>query len=291
MTARAWLVLFAVAAIFAVARPALAHPGVGIVADHAGNVYYTDLAQVWRIDAAGKRAIVVPKVHTHELFLDADGNLFGEHLWYDGEAKNTWGHRVWKCGADGRVTDVIPSRKGFREDHRDFAFVRDAAGAMYWAERGPVTAIVRRTPDGTITTVARGRFRNVRWMAAAPDGTLYVVDMYDLVRIRPDGARTLLAENLPGRSLRRSMSEDQHAVMGVWLDAAGNAYAAVAAERVVKRVDPQGHVTEAFRSSIGWAPSGGCFTPNGDLYVLEFNFFNTVRVTRVAKDGARTVIG
>ncbi len=290
MTARARPAVLAAVALFATALPAHAHPGVGIVADRAGNVYYTDLSQVWRIDAAGKRTIVVPKVHTHELSLDGDGNLYGEHLWYDGEAKNTWGHRVWRRAADGTLTDVIPARRGFREDHRDVAFVRDAAGAMYWAERGPVTTIVRRAPDGTLSEVARGGFRNVRWMTAAPDGTLYVVDMYDLVRIRPDGSRTVLAENLPGRSLRRSISEDQHAVMGVWLDGAGNAYAAVAAEHVVKRIDAQGRVTDAFRSPVGWSPSGGCFAANGDLYVLEFNVVNKVRVTRVAGDGTRTVI-
>jgi hypothetical protein len=80
---------------------AMAHPGVGIVEDSAGNVFYTDLAQVWRIAPDGTKTVAVPKVHTHELAIDADNTLYGEHLWYNGETANTWGHRVWKRAPDG----------------------------------------------------------------------------------------------------------------------------------------------------------------------------------------------
>jgi len=45
--------------------PALAHPGVGIVVDSRGNVFYTDLEQVWMIDRAGRRSVTVPNVHSH----------------------------------------------------------------------------------------------------------------------------------------------------------------------------------------------------------------------------------
>lgn len=31
-----------------------AHPGIGIVMDSKGNVFYTDLKQVWKIDPLGK---------------------------------------------------------------------------------------------------------------------------------------------------------------------------------------------------------------------------------------------
>ena len=35
-----------------------AHPGWGIVLDRQGNVFYTDLENVWRIDAAGRKIVV-----------------------------------------------------------------------------------------------------------------------------------------------------------------------------------------------------------------------------------------
>ena len=68
------------------ATPLSAHPGIGIVVDSRGNVFYTDLKQVWRIAPDGTRSVAVPGVHTHELYLDAQDNLFGQHLWYEGEA-------------------------------------------------------------------------------------------------------------------------------------------------------------------------------------------------------------
>ena len=73
---------------------ASAHPSVSIIMAGRGNVYYSDLKQVWKIDVHDKKAIVVQNVHTHELYLDKDDNLYGEHLWYNGETANTWGHYV-----------------------------------------------------------------------------------------------------------------------------------------------------------------------------------------------------
>src|SRR5215831_15591660 len=67
-----------------------AHPAIGVVMDATGAVYYTDTAQVWRIGPDGAKSIVVPNVHTHELWLDHEGNLFGVHeMGGDG-----WSHRV-----------------------------------------------------------------------------------------------------------------------------------------------------------------------------------------------------
>ena len=72
------------------ASAAMAHPAVGIVRDSDGNIFYSDTANVWRIDPHGAKSIAVPNVHTHELWLDSAGNLYGEHLWYgsyDSEAR------------------------------------------------------------------------------------------------------------------------------------------------------------------------------------------------------------
>src|SRR5687767_7064624 len=108
-------------------RAAEAHPGVGIVRDRQGNVFYTDLVHVWRIAPDGRKSIAVRDVHTHELSIDSAGNLFGEDSDYLGGER--WRHRVWRRAPDGRVTDVIPWTDGF---FREYGFVRDRAGAMYW---------------------------------------------------------------------------------------------------------------------------------------------------------------
>src|SRR5262245_19545380 len=90
-------------AVLAMASVAEAHPGVGIVQDSRENVFYTDLKQVWKIAPDGTKSVAVAGVHTHELCLDSDDNLYGEHLWYEGDATQKWGHRVWRLKPDGTL--------------------------------------------------------------------------------------------------------------------------------------------------------------------------------------------
>jgi len=273
---------------------AQAHPGVGIVMDSRGNVYYTDLKQVWKLAPDGKKSVVVANVHTHELYLDADDNLYGEHLWYEGEAIDKWGHYVWRLGADGKLTRIIPPNEGFR---KNYSFVRDRAGNMYWAEREARPIVIRKlAPDGKITDLAGDAgLSDVRWMTAAADGTVYFTDGPDLVRILPDGKTTRLARNLkeyawPQSWLVRALqlvnrvSDDPHNLMGLWTDRRGNVYVAVAGARKVKRVSPEGRVDVVAESPLGWSLTGGLVAPSGDLWLLEYSL-PAVRVRRISPDG------
>ena len=268
-----------------VASPALAHPSVSVVADSHGAIYYSDLHDVWKVAQDGSKSVAVPGVHTHELWMDAQDNLYGEHLWYDGEEKDTWGHRVWRRRADGTIEDYIKARKGFRDDFDDFHFVRDASGTMYWVDRGEPTVLRKRAPGGPAVEIARAPFKNVRWMTATRQGTVYLVDLHDLVRIDPDGKVRTIARNVAED--RRSFlgSVDQHAVMGLWTDAAGNVYAAVHSDGLVRKFSPQGAMTVVARSPSPWGPTGGLVTPRGDLWVLEAHMPDSVRVRRIAPAG------
>jgi hypothetical protein len=51
------------------ASPVFAHPGIGIVADNHGNVFYTDLRPVRRMSRDGQREGAVRNVHAHELYI------------------------------------------------------------------------------------------------------------------------------------------------------------------------------------------------------------------------------
>src|SRR5687768_8097510 len=126
--------------------------------DSKANVFYTDLKQVWKIDTRGKKSIVVRGVHTHELYIDKNDNLFGEHLWYNGESVDTWGHYVWKYSSDGKFEKVIPETDGY-------SFVRDKQGNMYYASReNKCQKVKRKNTDGTITTLGDLCLDNIRWM-------------------------------------------------------------------------------------------------------------------------------
>jgi len=267
------------------ALPVHAHPGVGIVEDSKGTIYYTDLRQVWKLAPDGSSSIAVPSVHTHELWIDTQDNLYGEHLWYDGEEKNTWGHRVWRRRADGTIENYIPARKGFRDDYDDFHFVRDGGGTMYWVERGSPCVVRKRAPGGPAVAIARARFRNVRWMTVTPQGTVYLVDLHDLVRVDPGGAVRTIARNIAENRQSLLGGIDQHAVMGLWSDRAGNVYAAVYADSVVRKFTPDGTMTEVARSTYPWGPTGGVMGADGDLWVLEAHMPDAVRVRRYAAPG------
>jgi sugar lactone lactonase YvrE len=257
--------------LIAFASAALAHPPVSVVIDARGNVYYSDLDQVWRVAPDGTKSVAVPNVHTHELYLDAQGNLFGEHLWYEGERTDKWGHYVWKRDAAGRVSMVKPRTEGLLTN---YSFVRDAAGNMYWAQfdKGEIR---KRAPDGAVTRVV-GELKAMRWLHVTPAGTLYVVDGSDLVRVR-DRRAVRLARSIT--------TAQRHTVMGIWTDRAENVYLADHANRAVKRVTPDGRVSTVATSSFPWSPTGGAFAANGDLWILEASVTNQVRVRRI---GART---
>lgn len=268
--------LIVLAIALSAAAAALAHPPVSVVIDAQGNAYYSDLEQVWKVAPNGAKSVTVPHVHTHELYLDAQGNLFGEHLWYEGERTDKWGHYVWRRSPDGRVGKVIPNREGFLSN---YSFVRDAAGNMYFASNDR-KQVRKRAPNGTVSEVARG-LTNIRWMIASADGTLHVIDGTDLVRIAPNGAVKRVARNLGDPSFFRVHVSKQHAVMGLWTDRAGNVYAAVYGEGKVKRIAPDGKVTVFAQSSGPWSSIGGAFASNGDLLLLECTFTNQVRLRRI----------
>lgn len=253
----------------------IAHPGVGIVMDSKGNVFYTDLKQVWKIDPKGKKSVVVRNVHTHELYMDEQDNLYGEHLWYNGEKLDTWGHYVWKYSADGKFEKIIPDREGFLTN---YSFVRDKQGNMYEANReNKCQKVTRINTDGTLTILGDECLENIRWMTVTGDGIVYLVDLYDLKKIDQQGRVTLVASQLQDSDWLQFFTNDIHV------------YAAVQKGRAVKRVSPDGKVTVLTRTTAPWSPTGVLTASNGDLWILETSFTNAVRVERITADGKRMI--
>jgi hypothetical protein len=267
--------LFAAAALFYLSVTASAHPPVGIVADARGNIYYSDLAQVWRLSPDGSRSVVVPNVHTHELVLDAAGNLYGENLRYEGEATNRWWHSYWRRSPDGKITRIVAEHEPFHNEDAGFTLVRDTAGNNYWVN-AQTKAVMRNAQ-----VLARGPFRDIRWMTVAPDGSLFFIDTADLMRLSPRGEVKALVRNLATTRRIRPDIELRHAVLGLWTDRAGNVYAADFAHGQAKRITPAGVVTVIAESHLPWSVTGGTFAPNGDLWLLETSVGNEVRVRKV----------
>ena len=274
--------------LFTSAATTWAHPAWGIVRDRQGNVYFSDTVQVWKISADGRVSVAVPAVHTHELFIDAEDNLYGEHLWYSEGAKQPWKHRVWRRAPDGTISDVVGPRDGFLSD---YSFVRDRAGNMYWADRGKVTVIRKRSPGGAITTHSPPgtSFRSVERLAAMADGTLFLMDGGDLRRVAPTGAVVTVTSGLSGKGRPAAEVGRLNYHMGLWTDSERRVYVAAAAEGLVLRVDDAGRVTTVAQSAAPWAPSGGLIDRDGLLWILEYDTKNAQRVRRIDRAGQEQV--
>lgn len=259
-----------------------AHPGIGIVRDRQGNVFYTDLVHVWQITPAGRVSIAVRDVHTHELSIDSAGNVYGEDNRYlgSGEGDNAYRHRIWKRSPNGRVIDVVPWTRGF---FRAYGFVHDDQGAMYWTncpERK--CSIIRKAPNArprVVATPSAFRNPNFNFMAAGPNGLLYVITDGGLASVDRAGKVKTIAPSL-----------GEHP-MGMWVDPAGKSvYVAVWGKREVVRVDAAtGRLSTVGRSPEPWGPSGVLFAPDGSLWLLEVSKTNEVRVRVVAANGRSRV--
>ena len=255
-----------------------AHPPVGIVRDSKGNIYYSDLVHVWKLSPGGKRSIAVHHVHTHELYLDANDNLYGEHLWYNGESLDTWGHYVWRLSSNNKLDTVIKPSAGFL---KNYSFVRDGKENMYWVERDTVSTFKKRSPDGSITTILKGKFTDVRWMHVTKAGVLYFVDLYDLYKVVA-GKLILVAKNISHNTVAFGwLGGGKHSLMGIWTDKYENVYVANLSGQAVKRVTQTGKVENFIHSTTPWSPTGGLFDNDGSLWLLETSVKNEIRVRKI----------
>jgi hypothetical protein len=257
-----------------------AHPGIGIVRDRKGMIYYTDLVHVWRIAHSGKAEIIIPNVHTHELSIDGEDNLYGENQWYNGERLNTWGHFIWKWNPRSGLDTIYGPDTGFV---KNYGFTRDGRGNVYWAERFTQSRIKMKRPDGTINTLAEGKFGRVNnWMYVTPEGTLYFIGGNDLYRVPPSGKATVLVKNI---NATYGPSPPRHSYFGMWSDRSGHIYLADYAARAVKQVTETGIVRQYLATSKEWGPTGGVFDDSGNLWLMEWSTRNEMRMRKITDPG------
>jgi hypothetical protein len=262
-----------------------AHPGIGIVMDSKGNVFYTDLVHVWKITPEGQHEIAVKDVHTHQLFVDEKDNLFGEHSWYEGEATDKWGYNIWKLDPKGNFQKIVPDTEGFPTNNQ---LVRDCEGSQFWSEEER-TILKKKTSDGVLTTHATG-FKDIRWICI-PEGSLdvFVVDFTSLKRVRPNGRVELISDDLIETKLSHTFLNDRHKLMGVWMDKDQNIYSSVYSARMVKKITPEGKISTFIESEKTWSPTGGLFDSDGNLWLLEYSLRNKARVRKIGNNGKETL--
>lgn len=267
-----------------------AHPGIGIVMDNDGNVFYTDLTHVWKISPEGTRTIAVKNVHTHELYLDSNGDLYGSHEWYEGEATDKWGNYVWCLRKDGVFEKVIPDVEGFLDNT---TLIRDAEGNSYWSKKsGNGEVLMKQTLNGSNYKLSEHLFTDIRWIHYSKiDNHIYVVDQLAVKKITPSGIVLILADDLKEDKPSFEGVADRHYLFGIWTSSNNNVYIASYGASKVKKISAAGKVSTIFVSEEGWSPCGGMIDKNGIMWIMEFSSRNSTRVRKLVPNGKDVLYG
>lgn len=250
------------------------HPGVGIVKDSKGNIFFTDLHQVWKI-TNGRKTVVVPDVHTHELYIDQYDNLYGEGGYYDDKTVKFY-HYLWMLRPNGRIDTVLGMKEAYVS--QDFSLARDKKNNEFYIKRflkphTDTNHIYRKTPDGKEKIFATGNFKNVNWLHPQDDGSLLYASGNSIFRVDSLGNITTVSNQT-----NNSNSGNDVLIWGIWQDNAKNVYAAVFSEKSIKRIDLNGSISTVYTSNGNWAPLHGIFDNKNKLWVLEGSDKNDVQV-------------
>ena len=271
---------FLLVAVLATVSRVTAHPSAVLVLDSRGNVYFSDLTNVWVLRPDGSIEIAVPRVHTHELWLGPADTVYGEDVTNVGEE---YRHRVWKLAPDGELSDESPWRDGFPDDFHDYGFNRDSSGLTYVLRRSERVVDVLDQAGVLVRTIS----------LAGLEGfvhRMHVAVGADLLTVAPGGTEAeLVAAGLVERTDEFNWVHDRHALMGMWPDSAGNVYVSVFSGQVLKRVSPSGQVSVVTRTQGDWSPVGGMVSDDGAVWILEWSGSNEVRVRRLQPDGTERV--
>jgi DNA-binding beta-propeller fold protein YncE len=241
---------------------ASAHPGSGIVVDKDGQVFFTDTGQgVWKIDTEGKLAYV-PASRFHWMAIDEVG--------YFAESQKSFGEWFERVTPQGSKPVLIMCS--------DFPLTVNRDGNIYYADtRRGSARIVRRTPDGTESVLARGEmFQDITGIAAGPDGSLYVTDASraeanTIRKITMDGTVSMIASRSAGKDGANNGPPGTSSAYcrGLAVDSQGVVYVAATGSRSVLKITPQGETSTILRAPSPWSPTGVALF-RGEVYVLEW---------------------
>jgi len=305
------LQLLLIAALQFAHQSAFAHPPTGIVVNRQGIVYFTDLETVWKLDINGSLTVFRAGVngrHVHELVLDKDDNLLGADTSNEG---SKWISDIWRMKATGELTYLVEPTDN---PPRGFSMWTDKSGNMYFVEQDnrlkKQTLLLRRTPDGQVTTLAgstygsrdgkgnAASFGSVGGMFISSSGEIYLTDGTSLRKVATDGVVTTIAGDLNKRTAEDVpplFGKNDGILTGLNVDKNNNVYVADAGNQRLLKVAPSGKFDVVYRGETPYYPNGVAVAPSGALYVLEVGFKppNTwlpARVRKITAEGKSAIV-
>lgn len=225
----------------------------------------------------------MPGVHTHELYIDKSDNLYGEGGYYDAQANNFY-HYLWVYTPGGKIDTVVGMKKAYV--HQDFSLARDKNGNEYYVKRflfpfTDTSHIYRKRPKENETIFATGNFKNLNWLHPQDDGSLLYALNNAIYRVDSMGKTQVVKKPIVNTKPSFKFSGNSITLWGVWQDGAKNIYVAVFSHQAVKKIEPDGTMTDVYKSTGKWAPLHGAFDDDNNLWVLEGSDKNEVKVTKV----------
>ena len=281
-----------------------AHPAWGIAVDRLGQVYFTDLKTVWKIDAQGKLSPfrTSSESHTHELNVDEAGNVYGAENSYDPATKQFFGG-IWKKTPAGEFSYVLPLTSDIPEGT---SIWRDREGNMYHVAvyRDRELLVLRRSPGGAVTVLAgspnaarqyrQGVPYGTGGVAFGPDGGLYFVRGATISKLSTGGVVTDLASSIRIDNAADRGSTQPTQLFGLAVDESGSVFAADYGNRRVLKIAPNGSLSTAITGETPWVPTGVA-AKGGNIYVLEneetpHHEQGRTRVRKISPDGSVAVL-
>jgi hypothetical protein len=258
--------LLAALALLLAGVGAAAHPPRGLAVAPDGRVYFSDLERIWSVSPAGRTSMIRESVgaHTHELFLDAGGHLFGEDSFHD-PATGRYRAAIWVIAPDGAFSYTYgpTGRPSFGA-----GVFRDRFGCSYLAQESRIRAMLlhRLCPGGRpqlLSDPAAARrneplflLSNVGGAAFGPDGSFFFRHRSIVQRLRANDRLVTAATGFAPENF------------GIAVDERGALYVAEHRHRRIVRVAPNGSRSIPISTAAPWAPTGVAASA-GSLYVLE----------------------
>lgn len=274
-----------------------AHPSWGIVVDRQGQVYFSDLKTIWKIDAQGKLSVFrAGRDHTHDLNIDEAGNLYGAENSYD-PATQRFFSAIWKMTPAGSFSYLLAPTDN---PPQGTSVWRDRDGNMYHITHFPEREllVLKRTPNGVVTALVgssnavrnyhQGVPYSVGGMVFGADGALYFVHGANVSKLTTSGTLTPLVRNVVVENASENLAGGSP-LFGIAVDAQGNVFVADWGNRRVLKITPDGRITTLIRAEESWFPTGVAVR-GGDLYILEESHTPThtpigTRVRKLSSDG------
>jgi len=291
------------AVCLALAGVAQAHPAWGIVVTRTGEVFFSDLESVWRLDQRGHLTLAVGGAvghHVHELGIDDRDNVYGISAAYSDAGNPIAG--LWRRDTAGRVVYLVAPTERFP---RGVGVWRNSRGTTFSVEENNhlklETLLVTRDAASHVRVLAGGRygfadgagaaarFRNIVGTTLTSAGDVYLADEFTVRRVSPSGVVTTIAR-LDARDPACSSPLSFGTLFGVAVTKSHTVFVADFRQRRVVKIEPGRRPEVVMRAEAPWSPTGVAVADSGELYVLEVcseppNCSLKPRVRRLTRSG------